>query len=236
MIHHESISTYISALTVSLALLMCASGATAQSRKGNGKSRSAAEVADTVPLFRGFAVAVDLVGPAQLMLSDYGQYEASLRINLKDKYFPIVELGYGKANHLNDMTDISYKTSAPYGRIGMDFNVLKNKHDDYRLYAGARLAMTSFKYDLSKPPLTDPVWKEEVPYTASDVKCSYAWIEALLGVDAKIWGPVHLGWSVRYRSRVSYDVGDYGNCWYVPGFGKAGSSRLGGTFNISIDI
>lgn len=236
MRQQRSISTYISALTVSIALLMCASGAMAQGKKNSRKGRAATEAADTVPLFRGFAVAVDLVGPAQLMLSDYGQYEASLRINLKDKYFPVFELGYGKADHLNDITDVSYKTSAPYGRAGIDFNVLKNKHDDYRLYAGVRLAMTSFKFDLSKPPLTDPVWGEEVPYSASDVKCSYTWFEALIGVDAKIWGPVHLGWSVRYRSRVSYDVGDYGNCWYVPGFGKSGSTRLGGTVNLSIDI
>lgn len=236
MRQRRSISRFFSTLTVSLALLICTTDIMAQSRKNGKNGRHTVETVDTVPLFRGFAVAVDLVGPAQLMLSDYGQYEASLRLNLKDKYFPIVELGYGKADHLNDVTDISYKTSAPYGRIGVDFNVLKNKHDDYRLYVGARIAMTSFKFDLSKPPLTDPVWNEEVAYEAKDVKCSYTWMEALIGVDAKLWGPIHLGWSVRYRSRVSYDTGDYGNCWYVPGFGKHGSSRLGGTVNLSLDI
>lgn len=51
---------------------------------------------DTVPLFKGFAVSVDIAGPAQMMLGDYGQYEAALRINLKDKYFPIFELGLAK--------------------------------------------------------------------------------------------------------------------------------------------
>ena len=47
-------------------------------------------------------------------LSDYGQYEGALRINLHDEWFPIAELGYGKASHVNDpVTHISYKTSAP---------------------------------------------------------------------------------------------------------------------------
>lgn len=191
---------------------------------------------DSVPLFNGIAVSVDLVGPMQMVFGDYGQYEAALRINLKDRYFPIVELGIGKADHNDDATDITYKTNAPYAKIGVDFNLLKNKHDIYRLFAGARYAFTSFKYDLSHPGMTDPVWGGMAPYEGYGIKCSYQWLEIVIGVDAKMWGPVHLGWSVRYRSRLSHNDGTMGNTWYVPGFGKAGSSSLGGTFNIAIDI
>ena len=191
---------------------------------------------DSVPLFNGIAVSVDLVGPMQMVFGDYGQYEAALRINLKNRYFPIVELGIGKADHNDDATDITYKTSAPYAKIGVDFNLLKNKHDIYRLFAGARYAFTSFKYDLSHPGMTDPVWGGMAPYEGYGIKCSYQWLEIVIGVDAKMWGPVHLGWSVRYRSRLSHNDGTMGNTWYVPGFGKAGSSSLGGTFNIAIDI
>lgn len=191
---------------------------------------------DSVPLFNGIAVSVDLVGPMQMVFGDYGQYEAALRINLKDRYFPIVELGIGKADHNDDATDITYNTSAPYAKIGVDFNLLKNKHDIYRLFAGARYAFTSFKYDLSHPGMTDPVWGGMAPYEGYGIKCSYQWLEIVIGVDAKMLGPVHLGWSVRYRSRLSHNDGTMGNTWYVPGFGKAGSSSLGGTFNIAIDI
>ena len=53
---------------------------------------------------------------------------------------------------------------------------------------------------------------------------------------AKIFGPLHLGWSVRYKRRLSYDIAEMGNCWYVPGYGKAGSTRLGGTFNIMLNF
>ena len=62
-------------------------------------------------------------------LSDYGQYEGALRINLHDEWFPIVELGYGKASHTDDpATHLEYKTSAPYFRVGIDKNLLKQKH------------------------------------------------------------------------------------------------------------
>ena len=106
---------------------------------------------DSVPFFNGFAVSVDLVGPVQMLISDYGQYEAALRINLKDRYFPVVEMGIGKADHTNDATDISYKTSAPYFKVGVDFNLLKNKHDIYRLFAGIRYAFTSFQANKFSP-------------------------------------------------------------------------------------
>lgn len=191
---------------------------------------------DSVPFLNGFAVSVDLVGPAQMLFGDYGQYEAALRVNLKDRYFPVVELGMGKADHVDDITNITYKTTAPYAKIGVDFNLLKNKHDIYRLFAGVRYAFTSFKYDLSHPSMEDPVWGNTAPYQADGVKCSCQWVEAVFGVDAKIWGPVHLGWSVRYRSRIAYNDGELGNSWYVPGFGKSGGSNIGGTFNIAVDI
>lgn len=89
-------------------MLLLASTANAQEKNVEKK--------DSVPLLRGFAVSVDLVGPAQMFLGDYGQYEAALRINLRDKYFPVFELGLGKADHDNDVTKISYKTSAPYAK------------------------------------------------------------------------------------------------------------------------
>ncbi len=191
---------------------------------------------DTVPLFRGVAVSVDAFGAGQMLLGDYGQYEAALRINLKDKYFPIVELGYGKADAKDDGTNIQYKASAPYGRIGMDWNLMKNKHDIYRLYGGVRYAFTTFKYDLEGPDMTDPVWGDTAPYRAKGVSCNYHWLEGVFGVDAKICGPIRLGWSVRYRRRIAHNDGDLGNTWYVPGFGKQGGSRFGGTFNITYEL
>lgn len=211
-------------------MALCPAPALAQRHKAKAAER------DTTALFKGFAVSADLAGAVMTAVSDYGQYEAALRVNLKDRYFPIVELGIGKADHTDDGTNIRYKTSAPYARLGIDFNLLKNKHDDYRLYGGARMAYTSFKYDVAAPPVTDPVWGSEAAYGANGVKADCLWIEGAFGVDAKIWGPVHLGWSVRYRAKVKGNMGSMGNAWYVPGFGRSGGSRMGATFNFTIDI
>ena len=189
----------ISILAVSL-LAPCQAGAQ--------QARETAS-ADSIRLFEGVSVGVDLLGAGQRVLSDYGQYEASLRLNLRGRYFPVVELGIGEADADDVTTSVRYKTRAPYGRVGCDFNLLRNKHDLYRLYAGARLAYTSFHYDVA---------------------------EVCGGIDVTIWRFVHMGWMVRYRARLSQSHGTVGEPYYIPGFGRNGSSRIGATFNLSFEL
>lgn len=192
---------------------------------------------DSIPLFRGFAVSVDLVGLAQMQLSDYGQYEAALRLNLHDQYFPIFELGYGRASHKNDeVTRFSYDTQAPYFRIGVDVNIMKKKHTGNRVFVGFRYAYTNYKVDVNRAPFPDPVWKWPTSFNVEGEPCYQHWAELLFGIDARVWGPLHLGWSARYRIRMAHDEGSIGNTWYVPGFGTQDSSTLGATFNVAIDI
>lgn len=192
---------------------------------------------DTLPFFRGFAVSAELIGAMQMMFGDYGQYEAALRLNLRNRYFPIVEVGYGKANHEEDVvTKIEYKTQAPYFRVGCDFNVAKNKRSANRVYAGLRYAYTNYKVDISRKNLEDPWWKWPTTYNVEGSKCWQHWAEVVFGVDAKVLGPLHLGWSVRYRRRLFHDDGITGKTWYVPGYGTQDSSNLAATFNVIVDI
>lgn len=235
---HNSISIFISrSIVFSLLFLTFVSNGYAQtSRKEAMEKLRLQQIDDSIPWFRGFQVKADMVGLVQKMVSDYGQYEAGIRINLKDKYFPVVELGLGEADHHNIITRTSYNTSAPYGKIGADFNIMKNKHDIYRVYVGCRYAYTSFKFDVSHPDLTDPVWGGTTPFESKNVRANYHWFELLASIDAKIWGPLHLGWSARYKRRMAYDAGELGNVWYVPGFGKQGTTRLTGTFDIILEF
>lgn len=236
--HPKRISISISAtatkVLAAVIFLLLMGGVTAHAQNQQKKMDAVTE--DTIPLFCGMAVGVDIIGPVQLMVSDYGQYEASLRVNLKDKYYPIFELGYGKADASDESTRINYKTSAPYFRIGVDWNLLKNKHDVYRLFGGFRYGFTSFKYDVSAPPVSDPVWGGEASYGAEDVSANFQWLEGVFGVDAKIWGPVRMGWSFRYKRKLTQKKDNIGNSYYVPGFGKQGGTRLGGTFNVTLEI
>lgn len=225
-----SICTFVSRLAVSLFLLL-AVGTGAQAQGFLKLQR------DSVSVFRGFAVSADLVGLMQMQLSDYGQYEAALRLNLHDQYFPVVELGIGSARHEDDeVTGITYKTRAPYFRVGVDVNIMKNKHAPNRIYAGVRYGYTSYKVDIDRQPFPDPVWLWDTSYGVVDEPCSQHWAEVLFGLEAKIAGPLHLGWSARYRNRLVHDDGQIGKTWYVPGYGTQDTSNLGFTFHVIIDI
>ena len=202
-----------------------------------GKAENKLETAkDSTALFKGAAVSVDLVGLGQVWLSDYGQYEAALRINLKDKYFPIVEMGYGTCDTEDATTSNRYKSNGVYGRLGCDFNILKNKHDIYRLYIGVRYAYASYKYDVYNPGITDPVWGNTSEINTTGVKGNTHWYEGLGGIDVKLAGPLRVGWSVRYRGRLAHKEGNIGEAWYVPGYGRSGSSRIGATFNVTLEL
>ena len=221
MTRRPSISVLFRRIAISLLLLMSATGASAQWKFFTLQK-------DSVPLFRGFAVSFDLVGFASMQLSDHGEYEGAFRVNIHDEWFPIVET--------DEVTRISYQTQAPYFRIGIDKNLLKDKHGPYRLYGGLRYAFTSYKVDLDCQDLVDPVWNRRADFGVKDEQCNYHWLEAVLGVDAKIFGPLHLGWSVRYKRRIAHKDGVIGRTWYVPGYGLEEDTRLGGTFNVIIDI
>ena len=114
MIFRLNISASISRLAISLLMLLAAGGVQAQKIFSLQK--------DSIPLFRGFQVSFDLVGAAQLALSDYGQYEGALRLNLHDQWFPIIEAGIGKAVSLEEGDPLLEKgpwalmpqTSSPY--------------------------------------------------------------------------------------------------------------------------
>ena len=230
MTSQENISTYISRLSVSLLLLLVAVPSMAQLKMFRMEN-------DSIPLFRGFSVSFDVVGAAMLAFSDHGEIGGALRINLHDQWFPVFEAGIGRANHEKDkVTGITYKTSAPYFRIGMDWNFLRNKHQSNRLYAGLRYAFTSYKVDVIRDELPDPVWQSKAGFGVEGLACSMHWAEIVVGIDARIYGPFHLGWDVRYRRRLVHKEGDLGNTWYVPGFGINDQDKLAANFNVIIDI
>lgn len=226
------ISSFISRLTVSLLLLFVGLGSTqAQVTKMFTMEK------DSIPLFCGLSVSFDLVGPAMMLLSDHGEYEGALRLNLHDQWFPIFEMGLGRANHEKDeVTELTYKTSAPYFRIGMDWNILRKKHQPNRMYAGFRYAFTSYNVDIIREDLPDPVWQSSTGFGVKDMSCNMHWMEIVLGIDAKVFGPLHLGWTARYKRRLIHNDGTLGATWYVPGFGINDKDNLAANFNIIIDI
>lgn len=189
-----------------------------------------------MPLFAGVSVGFDLCGAVMAVATPYGQYEGMARVNMRGKYFPTAEIGMGVSDHTNDNTQLHYKVAAPYFKVGIDYNFAKNPRSGNRIYAGLRYAFSTYKYDVDGPALKDDAYGTEQPFAFHGLRGTNHWAEALFGLEARVWGILHLGWSIRYRLRLSNKESAIGSAWYVPGYGKNDSHALGGTFHLIFDL
>ena len=202
------------------------------------------------PLYNGISVSVDLWGPgSKLFGSDFFSSEVAIDVNLKNRFFPIVELGYGNTDTWSDK-GIHYKTGAPYFRIGMDYNALYNKKHGHMILVGLRYAATSFKYDvealgindpeyggsLGNPNLVDGIWGNSLPFNYKGMKGSMQWAEFCVGIRAHVWKDLYMGWAFRFKFRMSSSVAEHGDPWYVPGYGKYNGNTTGVTYTITYKL
>ena len=202
------------------------------------------------PLYNGMSVGLDLWGIGSSVFGgDFLSSEVSVDVNLKNRFFPIAELGYGSTDTWSDK-GIHYKSNAPYFRIGMDYNTLYKKQHGHMLLVGLRYGVSSFKYDVDalglddpiyggivgNPNLDDEIWGGSLPYNHKGMKGSMQWAEFCVGIRAHVWKALYMGWSLRFKFKLSASADEYGDPWYVPGFGKYGSNTMGVTYTITYKL
>lgn len=232
----KKISRYISLLLILNSLFFLPSATWAQKKS---KEELKADYKAS-PVYQGSSVGIEIAGLAgHLLGSDMLSSEVILQSNLKNRFFPTLEIGYGQTDVIHDTNSLHYKTSAPYFRIGMDYNAfyLKPYLPGY-LYAGLRYAMTSFSYDIEGPDMHDPNYGGiiQIPYAFDGNKSKANWIEAVVGIKVKIYKRFCMGWAVRYKMRMSITNAENSEPWYVPGFGKNSSSSFNLTYNLIYNL
>lgn len=191
----------------------------------------------SVPLWAGASVSVNLAGALLNTFTSSGSYEAALRLNLRNKYFPIIELGIGESNQSSETTQLHYSTRAPFARLGLDYNIKGDKRSTNRVFFGLRYGFSSFNYDLSGTNVQDLHWKTEAPFHFHSINDNAHWGELVFGLETSLWKFIHLGWSVRYQLRVYEHNTEIGRAWFVPGFGQnADNSHFSGTFQLIFDL
>lgn len=203
----------------------------------NYAQRNDNETIPKAPFFCGVAVMADLAGPVMKALNTrFNQLEVGTRLNFRDHYFPLIELGIGECTRQGQETNNKFHTRAPYLRLGMDYNFNK-KHNGNRFFCGIRYAFSSFRYDLSNPKFHDPVYPNgPIGLILKDRKAAMQWTEINIGCETKLWSFVRLGWSVRFKARFHQNGNEYGDPYYTPGYGKNNSTAWGGTCNLILDV
>lgn len=189
--------------------------------------------------FNGMSLSVDAFGAVNYLISKNLSSEVALEFNIGNRLYPIAEVGYGLCNTTDETSGIHYKTQAPYYRVGFNYNFFTNKkkpNPKNYIYGVIRFGWCNFKYDVDTPPITDPVWGNSTELHLRDVNGACMWGEVGAGVKVKIAKFFHMGWSVRYKLRLSQKNGPNSRMWYIPGFGTNKSNGFSGTYNLIFDI
>jgi len=204
------------------------------SLNGWAQSKYRLEVpAPEAKLINGFAVGVDALG---LGLKAAGNSSSDMqvfgRLNLLEKYFPVIELGIGECEKEGEEIGTYYKTLAPFFRLGADYCLTKKRNGN-RLFLGLRYGFCNLDYSFSNASLEDPYWQSNMIGTSvDDVNTTMHWMEICMGVETKLWKYFRMGWSLRYKSNLKQTETEYGNPWYVPGLGKNSGTTFGATVNL----
>ena len=67
---------------------------------------------EKVPFYQGTTIGVDIFGlGSKIFGGDITSTEISVEVNLKNRYVPVAEIGYGTTDTTDDGTNIHYKAS-----------------------------------------------------------------------------------------------------------------------------
>lgn len=195
------------------------------------------------PLYNGISIGTDLAGiGSKAMGGDFLTAEVSVEANLKNRFFPIAEIGFGTTDTWSDR-HTHYKSSAPFFKIGMNYNTMYKKNNIGHLYVGLRYAFSSLTYDINNdntegggeynPELKDEIWGGFTPsFHHNGLKATMHWFELVCGIKVHVYKQIYMGWSVRMKYKISASPSEHGDPWFVPGFGTYDSSKMGLTYSL----
>ena len=189
------------------------------------------------PLFHAASIGVNIWDPVMRIFGqDYGIASAWAELSLHNRYKPFVEVGLGSASHEGPNNNYRYRSPmSVFFKIGASYNFLFNSNPDYQLYAGVRFGFSPFSYAVDDVVLNSEYWGETSRFDIPSQNATASWFEIGLGLRVKIWGPISAGWKFKYHSLSHCSKGQYGEPWYIPGYGTRGSS-ITGSFSISYTI
>lgn len=185
------------------------------------------------PLLFGMNFGVDIWDPIMRAFGQrYGLGAVWAEINLHNRYLPIVEFGLGQANDTPDGANFTYRGKlAPFFKLGANYNVFYNSNPNYQFTVGLRYGFSPFSFSVTNITIDEGYWGDPAHFNIPSQSATVGFFELVAGVKVKVWGPMSLGWMIRYHSILHESNCTYGKPMYIPGYGKRNSS-ITGSFSI----
>lgn len=191
----------------------------------------------TYPLWDEVTIGLNVWDPVMRCLgTDYGLVDMWAELSIHNRFKPIIEIGIGQASHKPDGGNYTYKSAvAPYFKIGMNYNFLFKKSKEHQFYAGLRYGITPFSYEITNFTVDNSYWNEHYSSSVPLQNTTVGYGELVLGLKVQIHKQLSLGWAFKCHLLLHESKTNYGEPWYIPGFGTR-NSILSGAFNVMYTI
>lgn len=189
------------------------------------------------PLLGGLLITADVSAPFMNLLgTQYGSYEVGVELDLYHRFFPVVEVGVGTAQYAPTNNNYTFNCAPSlYGRVGLNYNFFYNNGSESFIGVGLRYGLTTFKYNWDNITLSDNYWDSTV-VTSTPYETAFAhWGEIAVVLRVQIYKNFYMGWSGRYRLLIDCGSSQYGNPYFIPGFGPK-ETAFGFTYTVGYNI
>lgn len=196
---------------------------------------------DSLPALRGFSFHADVLSSIMQKVQyggDVVNFQAFGDVNLYDKFYPTIELGYSSI-YKTISTGATYSSSAPYMRLGFNYNLMKKVDDNGKpvisknyAFFGVRYGFTLMNYQMNHILMTNDYWNESYSRNYSGNAIYAGWLELVSGVRVNVYKGITLGWNVRLKLALHSGIDNMNLLWYVPGYGNSSGSTF--AFNYTV--
>lgn len=171
------------------------------------------------PLTSGIRVGVDLAKYIfQVVEPAITGFEASVDYEVRPNYFIALEGGYEKASPQNE--NYEYFLDGYYGRVGFDYDLLKNTDDLDILFVGMRYGLSRYTQSAGNIEITN-YWGTAIRDIPEE-RLTTHWAEVVLGMKTELFFAknIFIGWTARGRFFIDGNDFEVMQPFTIPGYGR----------------
>jgi len=164
-------------------------------------------------------------------------FEATADMHVKGNFFAVAEAGWLNVN-LNK-EDFHYRQNGVYGKLGVDYNLLKSRrpYSNDIVYAGGRYGASLFNHQADGVTVPGHFWPNAKDCAIPKNTMHAHWLELLLGVKAEVLKNLYTGMTFRLKFMIVQPKDDYSIPYMIPGFGNGNAGfALGINYYVSYNI
>lgn len=190
------------------------------------------------PLLNGLSLSINVFDPMLKMFKvNHANYEAMATLDLHHRFMPEVAVGLGQGNDLKDI-GIRYRVkSTPYIKLGMAYNLKYNQqirpYDWYGVFM--RYGCSKSTADITGLTYTDGYWEDYGPHDLFNQEYKCHWLEMGACLRVLVWQRLSMGWDVYFRPMIRKAGNEYGDPYFVPGYGVT-NVKIGFQFHVLYKI